>query len=902
MATHYPLRTAFGDVLRVGTLEVRSEGFPADAVSVISCASMQQALSIDHTAWFPDLQSPASGTVLARPAPGLGRIPGQIFAGDYDFPAGSYLVIRADPRAVEQPVEDGAWIELRLSLGRTAVIGGIGLVGHPYLPRPVEANGYDRANFGLPREIAVSPVDPRYARFVDAEPRFTQQIAHGHGGLSFLNLPHQRTGMLAIRLRDLPQLAIGIEPVSGKTTTGTGLLVAALFVYEARQGVRHRSLAAAGLTACLVGDPDRSIATPPGSSAPSQPVAQSGLDSGWAAFFHGSDLVEPRGAGRRGQTHYLMHSAGSVAGPERLLGGWSEQFRTPPLHAGEAVALIVTQGEEHPRSIAAVRLDLPRQRRGMGPRPHLTVEVYAIDPAPGEPRVQWRDSPAGIDSHVLVGRAGIERSARAALIRLRAPSTAESFLVRIVNDGRDGDSFVLTGLTLMRSASQVVGPRSSRRQRVERLHYRITGPGLADDYGRIGAGAARIGVALETGRGGSANVLEATSLLELVQGGARVLANQRYWHFTKVVHEERTVTHAQNEVREAGTAREGWRGSELGEGVVWPAGDRPVAPGASAAPPGGFHSYGSTETRTHTELVGHETAAHGLREVMALLDQIGLSAQQLNLRQVLDADGDGLIDGLPPRLREDVDDHPVSWEDVWGAMAGVDYVGVVEQLALPPYVHALANTSQVGEALTRLAQLPGGLQGYLEDPLGAAAELGEEVAPIIGFLTLLASSALANLSFSLGGQLIGGVSVSATSGLALPQLSYGSSEGTTGAIHKQGNRSIHSRSRSLETGYDHTRTRSRVTEGNSRRTVTTERDDAASRRERRRGTEVRWQEREVDIVTGTVALGLDLPSTRDEVYATLDQLVRVRIDCDPEDDVDIDVWFEVSEQIVEEED
>lgn len=908
---HFPLRSTIGRILRVPNVSIGAGSSFGDPSHMQSHTKFSDALGIDRSAFFPRLLDPATGVEIGRAANGSGAMPADLLDAHYQFSGASYISLAINPHENEG-VHDDSVVEIVLDFGGPLRIGGIGLLGHPYLPQNRTEDAGNAANFGLPQEVSLLPDDAGADEFVDAQTQTLIQNPERHSGLNIFSIRPTLTSQLIVRFGNLPRLATQVDLDGKVVTDAVGLLISALFVFEYGESVRYKPRAAIGLIASAIGKPDRSIIAPSSLGRPVERIAatrgrvagaaSTSIPDIWPQFFVGADQYRPVGHPKEGKQNYVVDTAASTVMVPRQTRVINEVFCSPKLHLDEDIWFYLEQAEEFARSIAAIEVTFGRQKPGMGPRPPLDIEVYSVDPSPGETANIWPDSPKDHKSHTLLASKRIARIERRSRIRFHQPNTQKVLLVRLINKGAKGDAFTLTDLQVLRSAHQVVVPRASRRQRIDRMHYRIVGASLAEDYARIGKSQASLRVTLEKGRNADNVIFEAQSLLDLMQNGGRLIANHRYWHQTKTVTDEKTQTHADHNTRETGTSAQGWRTSDQGPDVEWNEDGRLVHPDGSSNAPGDFHAYSSSETRTQTEHIGHETAGD-LVNVMSLLDQVGLDSNMLNLRQNLDANGDGLIDNQPPRLREDDGPHSVSWLKVWQHTPDVGYVGMLSHLTLPPYIHALTDPGPAIEGLQKLATLPDDLSGFINDPLGAATELGAEVAPLAEFLKLVASSAIGNLSFSLGGQLIGGVSLSATTGQLVPQLSYSSTEGVAGMITKQGTRSNHSHSQIRNQSYDHVKTESKTTHGHSHRSVTTVHDEDKSRRERRSGTEVRWQGRDVDIVTGSVSIDINLPSLRDEIYGTLDHTIRVTVDQGKgEDALEIDVWFDIFDQIVWEED
>jgi hypothetical protein len=238
-------------------------------------------------------------------------------------------------------------------------------------------------------------------------------------------------------------------------------------------------------------------------------------------------------------------------------------------------------------------------------------------------------------------------------------------------------------------------------------------------------------------------------------------------------------------------------------------------------------------------------------------------------------------------------------------MADVGYVDVLDHLTLPSWIHHIANSPQmVAELLDAIGQfesLPGLIEAMLADPIGNALTAGTELAKFVELLTVLGTSTIGGFSVSGGGQAIAGGSISFSSpGVWVPQLTHSSLAGTSGQIAKSASRAMTSVSQATSDGYDHTIVRSEVESGSSSRTVTTERQLDQGEQRRATGPQVRWRGRYVDIITGSIPVGVTLPSPRAETYDDLDQSISVEFD-NIAADIEVDIWFDVTEHIVPDE-
>lgn len=166
----------------------------------------------------------------------------------------------------------------------------------------------------------------------------------------------------------------------------------------------------------------------------------------------------------------------------------------------------------------------------------------------------------------------------------------------------------------------------------------------------------------------------------------------------------------------------------------------------------------------------------------------------------------------------------------------------------------------------------------------------------------------------ISGGLSGGFSFS-TSQL-LPTVTRTSALGSTGNITYQASRTRASYSQSLNDGYDESESYAETREGVSNRQVSRDLFQPGTVRERAVGVGVHWREMPLDVLVGSIPLSLNLPATADKVYDNNDEWVRVRFvngmgdglkailpadqpsQCDEFHDAVMDVWFELTEEVL----
>jgi len=78
-------------------------------------------------------------------------------------------------------------------------------------------------------------------------------------------------------------------------------------------------------------------------------------------------------------------------------------------------------------------------------------------------------------------------------------------------------------------------------------------------------------------------------------------------------------------------------------------------------------------------------------------------------------------------------------------------------------------------------------------------------------------------------------------------------------------------------------------------------DDLAERNLRIRGAEIAWQGNVTDLVLGVLPLDVELSAVTESGYRTTDDGIRISFG-DTKKDVTIDVWFDLTEEIVRDDD
>ncbi len=374
-------------------------------------------------------------------------------------------------------------------------------------------------------------------------------------------------------------------------------------------------------------------------------------------------------------------------------------------------------------------------------------------------------------------------------------------------------------------------------------------------------------------------MFEAKSLLDLLQAGsARLLSNQRRLEPAKEITRETALTDAGSwERRHVDTSSSGWRQTESGDDVHWDKG-RPYPP-----PPGqGFRVFGSQETRTHTEHIGHRGIGGYWENVITAYRDLG-ELVGVDLRSALP---------LPPRDNR-LTLTGTTWEPrIWGAMA-VPSVEGLSNLSVPPVLMPNEMLSDIFETARAIAEVSQGDLSNLSD-----ADLNSLVNGFFAttwFLNGLAPSVSITPL---------GIGVGLSTQPVMPTLARTSTTGSLGTIAKQGNRVGYSYARYLDKAYQGAGVYSEFVgekgghAGEVRRTLIREPNQPGTEMRRRKGAEVVWQGERQDIVVGSVPLGLSLPAIASRMHPTSDLSISVRFGGGMGEDAKMDVWFDLEEEVI----
>jgi hypothetical protein len=131
-------------------------------------------------------------------------------------------------------------IALLIQLERAALVGGICFNGYPFISSRIEntSEGMTLGNFGLPREIGLTPLPAvptdksadeflgfHRTQFIDSEYAYTRQEILSHSGLNYLTIDPVKTDLLMLTFRDLPFITRLIDLDSNRDNVDNPLLI-----------------------------------------------------------------------------------------------------------------------------------------------------------------------------------------------------------------------------------------------------------------------------------------------------------------------------------------------------------------------------------------------------------------------------------------------------------------------------------------------------------------------------------------------------------------------------------------------------------------------------------------------------------------------------------------------------
>ena len=905
-ASYFPLRTTVGATIPI--VDAQIVGYAPElaaaerGIAPIAVPPVPYARFVPeqlHLATTPHL--PGAG-VVSMPAPG--ELPvglDTVVRGAFDL-FNHFVRIWVVGPDVDRDPPRKHWIEVELTLSDKQgcpIVGGIVYSGYPVLPYYVLPHGANSANFGLPRELRVSWDEQNGGGFLDNEVAVVQQEITSHSGVHVLATGPVRTRKLRLRLADFPRILRCTQYAGNRLDVEEfwGILVPYLGVVAYLEDVRYAPGVPGGLLAATQ-HPLKRVSQ--GYLEPSRTL--NAVSERMAAL--PADLLFPSPT----PPHYYPMSAASLFHTGRRytidVGNrttvMQEFFISQAMEAGDQVRLYFAQGEEHCRALGGLKLTgvdaklLDWFTRGSAAT--FDLGIYALDPVEGvSPLAPERDPAKDKYSTLLYRRSGLSFGASTLNCAFLRPTTARNLVA--IFTCRDKGYLALKSLELVQSGHVFVAPRTARRQQIRQLNFRLIGPNLAEDYSRIGRDGFRFSIEHMVGGELKETLFEARTLSDLLQlSGVRLYANQRYLETTRDVSREEAETLPNSfERRYHQVGVHGWRRSQSGDALSW----SPVEPAvhlqqyAHQPGAGSFRSYSNGENRSRTEHLGllDGTAGPLLTALTTIRNLLGPAYQALF--------------SLPAA-------NSLTAGQGWGTGAGQFWEGfAAAQLG---GISGLLNISSPPVPIDQTIYQT--LLTYFANPVAFA-----NGPALLGALNLSEFILLNGIGFGLNAGLgVGPASVggSISTSQLLPAVTRTSANGVTGTITYSAGKSMRSYSQSLNDGYDESESYTDLRGGVHYRRVTRDLLQAGTVRVRTPGVNVHWQDHPLDLVVGAVPLTVSLPALADKVYDARDEWVRIRFGngmrdglrtlgvpetrrdgCAAVQDVVMDVWFDLKEEVVQ---
>lgn len=861
-----------------------------------------------------------------------------------------------------------------IELEEEVLIGGICFQGYPYISSRIEntAEGMTVGNFGLPREIRLTPLPSidknssehptgfHRSQFIDSEYAYTRQEIISHSGLNYLTIDPIKTNLFMLTLTDLPFIPKVIDldtnhsdnPENPLLIKGfKGFAIPYLYFFEYKESTKRDARLHSGLigSTSVLRDEDTS-----------ENILRKAFPEYEFNFqINGADS---------GTGFYTLSSAHAALGQRRIFNFpypaiaifhtenyFKECYVSDLLEPDEKITLFLEQGEEYERCIAGLKalfLLLPdddetekiaemiANYNGVGTNNNelsieertfveeliaklfhlpeeidfcerIGIKVYEIDPLSGI-------SPASVDltskyatllaDMVIDDFADVLFSQFLKGIPFKRVTSSKYLAVELTNLGEQAGQIAIHSLQMIRSAHVSVQPKAAKSQQIKAMHYRLIGAELADDFSELSSDGFNFSIDHLIAGQVKDVLYSAMSLLDLLHtGGARIHSNVR----RRAVEEEilnsvggKTDNYDE---RENSARMSGWRRSETGEGVEnrnWHGVNRP----------GEFKSYSNSEIRTHNETLSpqedvSEWKANAIignamyypfEPVDSIKDQ---SSHYSSMKEYLNSlSSDDILDNfllgsnqiLIPTYNDVLLYH--GFEQIW---RGIDTGQNNDALKVRGMKTVNASPFGLNTAGKNVLQM---IEGFRDNNYTEiVANLGDLIPGLAGTqggINIFGLAAMNSAGIGVSATPFGvGVSLSTSyGGLLLPSFAYTNSFGTQGNIIKQANKTGYSYSQYLNNSFDEGTIESKTINSKSRRIIT--RKEVPNRdNERIRGSEVMWQGKIQDIITGSIPLNITLPATATKMnYRTADNTIRVRFNSGFSSSVEVDFWFELTEE------
>ena len=585
-----------------------------------------------------------------------------------------------------------------------------------------------------------------------------------------------------------------------------------------------------------------------------------------------------------------------------------EFFISVPFSNEEGINLYLEQAHDYPRCVSGLKIRFPEKMlKGIMDRQKFYARIYEIDVTEGLSPLMVEDKPETRKYQTLVYEGIISKSGYNFTLPFVRASLSKYFLIcfnlKVDPDSKEKElvysQLAIQRIDFIQSAHVSVTTRAAHNLLVDSLHFRIIGENLAEDYSRIGSEGFSICVESLIGANKKSVLFEANSLLELLNAGnTRLYSNMRREEVKVDVSHETTDTLAGSfDEHRTLTNNENWRRSETGQDVGWSPTlanglnerNEKLAQGFTKNHMGPFENYSSSELRTYNELIGHEGAGAYAGRIRNILNGMFQGTGITFPENIFTQD--------PKLLRPDesgFDWKTKLWDKGFDTSRENFWISELRSLTLPPWTSVLSTGTldDVKSMIENIASMvnSGGLPNL------------PDMNALMNLLNAFTPFALINglvIGGSLGIQVAAGGSISASTAQLLPSMNYNSTSGTSGSIAKQGTKTGYAYSQYMTQGQDITKVMTEYERGKMNRKVTRQLNQPGTIKERKKGVEVMWQNKVTDIVSGRIPLGISFLATGSNYYQNVDMAVRIKFP-GYTTQLDIDFWFEVTEESIKE--
>lgn len=766
------------------------------------------------------------------------------------------------------------WAEFKLTLtdpadkARTPLIGGLIVAGYPYMPSYLASHGEPSANHGYPREMRISWDEGVGEGFLDDDFSITRQLPAWQSSFHLLETGPIVAREIRLRLSDFVRSFHTMrswDPTTKQYQEFWAIALPVIFPFTYEEGTSYRSSLPVGMIAATQSNRDR------GDSyfAPAHSADAAAFDGADSALIrvHNSKAYPftPQSAllPLKDRRRYPIAPADQSI---------EERFISNALLPGGQLFWLLAQRDENRRCVAGLRIRFTSKKLrdiiGIGEAVPLRLQVYELDPLPGMPAPRITPDLDRERFARLIADVQVDKDAGDLPVRFTRPVLSQYFY--LVLTAADKGHVAVDSIELVQSAHISVVPRPSRTQRLRVLHFRLAGENLGQDYALLGERGFHIAVDRIVAGEVRERLFRAHCLEDLVRSGvARLVLNSR----TRAVERQTTSVQSGSYMDTYTEARtNGWDRSETGD-IATPA--RWQAANSRLRPDGehGFTSMSNEEGRTHVRHIADVPSSFRNRLTSRFASSLGSS---------LDPNASLLWRAAPASNSVWAPWRVTASNTANEVKARVDVDGLWN-ISIPPYFARLLSEVEGRGTVNDMGAIQGAL-GAMTGDLFTVNGAG------IGASSGL-SAVVANFSWS--------NNISA-SGVANALHSH--SIGTTGSISTSARQTGYSYSQSLSAHGSENTSHLEYTGGEHKQIIRREIAEGAPDRDRRiTGAEVVWNGRVTDLIVGVIPLGIELAATNESGFRTTDEVIRFSFGrITPA--VEFDVWIELTEEVVRDDD